>query len=312
MRIIIAADLHYTVGIEDEIDATESLMYPSHFDHITKAGSIWHNRLLFEDVDNLLDALKEMVVRERADMCVLVGDLVNTNWSENVKAVAERLRDFPCPLHYVRGNHDVYMPGKECELSTFLPHPNGKTGARYDIFDNMGILYLDNFIMSPEGRYDRDYVFGETWGVGYRPEDIAKLGEILDEHGEVQFILFSHMHALPLPAWLYEKSNRIAKPVRELTELFFEKTNLRVAISGHGHYTAFGEHGNGIQWALPSLIEYPCAAAVVDIDSKGISGVCQTVNETLMKKSCIGQDWTFGTESDRQISIQPAGRQVPI
>ena len=305
MRIVIASDLHYCVDPDEEIQSLLPLLPPSFFDHMIQNGNIWHNRMLLDDSECIVQFLQEMILREKADLCILLGDIVNTNCEKNVVAVTKKLQNFPCPLRYILGNHDLYLPGDNTQLETFLPHANGKEGARYEIFDNIGFLYLDIFIQHADGRFDRTYIPGESqWLVSYRPLDLQKAEMVLAQNPDVNFILFSHMQVLPVRELIYQPGRKIADHCGDLSrfaDLLLSDSNLVAAISGHNHLASFDDRGNGFQWILPSLIEYPCAAAVLDIDKNGIYGKCLPIDKTLMKKSFVGQAWTYGTERDRNI-----------
>ena len=141
--------------------------------------------------------------------------------------------------------------------------------------------------------------------VCYRPEDLEKAEMVLVENSDLPFILFSHMQVLDAPDSLHGEGHKIdehhCESFSKFSELLISDSNLIAAISGHSHALAFDDRGYGFQWMLPSLIEYPCAAAVLDIDEKKISGECKSISEKLKAKSFVGESWVFGTEKDRSI-----------
>jgi Icc-related predicted phosphoesterase len=83
IRIAAVGDLHYGVGSQD-------ILRPS-LEHL----------------------------RERADLLLLAGDLTRCGGSEEVKILADQLRNLPLPVVAVLGNHD-YHGGNEAEVRRVL------------------------------------------------------------------------------------------------------------------------------------------------------------------------------------------------
>src|SRR6187401_2838412 len=109
MKIVVASDLHYVPNLAREIAVNQARLPSDTYNHQVDGKLYWHNEMLVECGEHLLDGLERLVHQEQPDLLVFLGDMVNINWEESIAAVAARFRRFPCPLHLVTGNHDIYL-----------------------------------------------------------------------------------------------------------------------------------------------------------------------------------------------------------
>src|SRR5687767_5621623 len=116
MKLLLASDLHYVKNLAEEIAHNKHRLPAGTYNHQIEGKLYWHNQMLVEEGERLLDGLERLVHEEAPDRLVLMGDLVNVNWDVPVAAVAARVRALACPIRQVTGNHDVYLGEPDCRL----------------------------------------------------------------------------------------------------------------------------------------------------------------------------------------------------
>ena len=309
MKILLAADTHYCVNTSVEISRTKKDLPEGFFNHFDGERLVWHNVMVTQRSSEIMSALRCAELREKPHECIILGDLVNTNWSENVRAFPEELRHFQGKVDYVLGNHDIYLKGSACSLDrTIFSGEKEREGFRYRIYDGYGLLLLDCYVEWPDGSYAKELeTEGQLVGVGYRPQDIDNAEAVIDENPDVAFVLLAHMQ-MAEPQRRIRKYPRIGGACRDLArmrERLKDKDNFKGIICAHQHVCHFQPvYTDKFQWILPAAIEFPCAYAIVEIDANGIRGEVKTLDESLNRDSLLENRWPRGERRDRIIRVE--------
>lgn len=309
MKILLASDLHYVPNLADEIRLNLARLPADTYDHQRGGKLYWHNHMLVEQGELLLDGLSQLARQEQPDLLVFLGDMVNINWDRSIAAVAARFARFPCPVRQVTGNHDIYIAGDENRLQEAVSPGTYATGIRHETRGNLGLIYLDLFARSVAGEYRK-------WGdphaqesTEYRPEDMAAAFALMAAQPDIQWLIFGHFPFVsPEP--------RIDAPGRKMgrrwpkTDAFAaqleQPNNLLGIICGHQHFNHLQRFAHGFHWTLPALVEYPCAAAVIEWDGATLRGRVLPVDADLAAASLLDQqeEWTAGDAEDQQLVWQ--------
>ena len=173
----------------------------------------------------------------------------------------------------------------------------------------MGLIYLDLFAKSAQGDYRKwgDPLVKES--IDYRPEDIAAAFALMDAEPEKPWLIFGHFPFVSPDARVDlagRKMGRLWPSAAALATHLEQPNNLLGIVCGHQHFNhlqffTHGFHWAGFHWTLPSLVEYPCAAAVVMWDGATLQGRIKPVDGELAATSLAArqESWTKGEEADQ-------------
>ena len=305
MKLLIASDLHYVPNLADEIAINLPHLPADTYNHQRDGKLYWHNQMLVEQGELLLDGLAKLARQEQPDLLLFLGDMVNVNWDRSVAAVAARFGRFPCPIRQVTGNHDIYLQGAENRLQDAVSPSTYDTGIRHETVGNLGLIYLDLFARSDAGHYRK-------WGdphaqeaVEYRPEDMAAAFALMAAQPQTSWLICGHFPFVSPDA-------RIDQPGRKMgrrwpnTDAFAtqlaQPNNLLGILCGHQHFNHLQTFAHGFHWTLPALVEYPCAAAVIEWDGATVQGRIVPVDADLSAASLLDQEeqWTAGEAVDQR------------
>ncbi len=304
MKLLLAADLHYSQNLAAEMAANRHRLPADTYDHLVDGKLYWHNEMLVDAGDRLCDGLARLVDQERPDLLVLLGDLVNTNWEDNVAAVARRITSLPCTVRMVTGNHDIYLGAPPCRLQDAIAPGTFATGLRHEIIDGIGLIYLDLFAQDAAGAHRKwtDPHVGER--IDYRPQDIAAALALLDAHPQTPWLVLGHFPMLAPDTRVDAPSRKMGRHWpggAALADRLNRPGNLRGILCAHQHFVHFQPCAHGFHWTLPSLVEYPCAAAVLEGNGHRLMGRTVVVDDALSAASLQPrqQAWTHGGDPDR-------------
>ena len=307
-KLLIASDLHYCHNLAAETAANCDRLPPDTYDHRVDGRLFWHNEMLVEEMDGMLDALLALTAREEPDLVVFLGDLVNTNWRENVAHVGRRLAEFPCPVEVVTGNHDIYLADPAGRVQDFTAPGAYQTGCRHQQVGDFGLLFIDLFVRYEDGAYAKWLdVTGAAGDVGYRPQDVEAALQHLADHAEVPHLLLGHFPMCTPEERLRQPGRRIGwswPDGRPLAERLAAPGNLAGIVAGHQHFAHFQAFAGGFHWTVPPLVEYPCAAAILELAPGHVSGRLVQPRPALAQKSLAvrGEVWPFGAPADREFA----------
>jgi hypothetical protein len=262
-----------------------------------------------EQMDRMLDALAALIRRERPDLVVFMGDLVNTNWAANVAAVAAGLSALPAPVRMVTGNHDIYLDGPGTRLQDAIAPGDFATGLRHASFGDLDLIFLDLFVQDRHGCAAKATdPHDDQARADYRNEDIAAGLALLDAHPDRRFLVLGHFPmTTPDP--------RLAAPGRKigwrwpggmaLAARLDRPGNLLGIVAGHQHFCHFQSFAHGFHWTLPAMVEYPCAVGLLDVTHDGCAGRIVAPLDDLATASLAltHAAWTAGEPGDREFAI---------
>jgi hypothetical protein len=304
VKLLLASDLHYVPNLADEIASNQHRLPAGTYNHQVDGKLFWHNQMMVEQGERLLDGLERITRQERPDLLIFLGDMVNINWEKSVAGVAARFAHFPCPVRQVTGNHDIYLQGAENSLQDALAPGTAATGLRHEKVEGLGLLYLDLFSCGEQDEYRK-------WGdpharerVEYRPQDLEEALALVEGEPQTPWLIFGHFPFVsPEPrldgagrkiGWLWPNTAPLAARLHA-------RDNLLGMVCGHQHFAHLQRLGNSVHWTLPALVEYPCAAAILEWDGASLSGRTVAVDATLAAESLATrqQHWTEGEAIDQ-------------
>jgi hypothetical protein len=312
MKLLLASDLHYIPNLADEIATNQHRLPANTYNHQIDGKLYWHNQMLVEAGEQLLDGLEQLARQEQPDLLVFLGDMVNVNWEKSIAAVAARFKQFPCPVRQVTGNHDIYLRGVEARLQEAVTPGSYDTGVRHETIGGLGLIYLDLFAKSAGGEYRK-------WGdpqaaerIDYRPEDIAAAFALMAAEPEKPWLIFGHFPFLSPDGRVDQagrKMGRLWPSTATLATHLEQPNNLLGILCGHQHFAHYQLFAHGFHWTLPALVEYPCAAALLEWDGKTLQGRIVTVDRDLAAVSLRArqESWTEGEAQDQHFVWRVGG-----
>jgi calcineurin-like phosphoesterase family protein len=309
LKILIASDLHFSVDLAREIVAVQEQLPAGEYDHMREGRLFWHNEMLVDEMGAMLSSLRHLVEEENPDLLLFLGDLLSTNWSVNIQALARNLKPFHCPIELVTGNHDISLSAPECRLQDALALGTFETGLRCRLFEQLGLLFLDLYVQDRSGNFhkwiDPD---GDVVCLSYRPEDVEQALSILAQHPEIPFLIFGHFPMCDPEDRIHGQGRKVSRgsPVAwPLAELLNKPGNLIGIITGHQHFNHLQRFKHGFHWTLPSLVEYPCAVAVLEVSHSAIQGRLLIPDLSIAQRSlhALNAVWTYGSEKEQRFSL---------
>lgn len=313
LKLLIASDLHYCRGLAEEIAAVAHRLPPDEYDHMRAGRLFWHNEMLVDDTGHMLTALAALAAHEAPDAAIFLGDLVSTNWAANVADVGRALREFPCPVEMVTGNHDIYLADAACRLQDAVTPSTFETGLRVRWWGDLGVIFLDLFVHYADGAWHKWLdPAAEVAGVDYRPQDVAAALDLLAAHPDRRFLLFGHFPMTAPDPRVLQPDRRVGRTWHggaRLCQRLREPGNLLGIICGHQHFAHLQRFEHGFHWTVPALVEYPCAAALLEVecgDAVTVRGRLITPDDALASRSLrpTGQRWTQGEARDRAFALR--------
>lgn len=289
--------------------AVQDQLPPGEYDHMREGRLFWHNEMLVNEMDEMLNSLRHLVEEENPDLLLFLGDLLSTNWSANLHALTRKLKPFPCPLEFVTGNHDISLSAPECRLQDALAPGTFETGLRCRLSEQIGLLFLDLYIQDGSGNFRKWIDPGcDVMCISYRPEDVNQALSILAQHPETPFLVFGHIPMCDPENYIYGQGRKVgsASPVASpLAELLSKPGNLVAIIAGHQHFNHLQRFEHGFHWTLPSLVEYPCAVAVLEVNYSAIQGRLLIPDLSMNQRSlqALNADWTYGSETEQRFAF---------
>jgi hypothetical protein len=317
MKLLLASDLHYAPNLAREIAANAAHLPADTYDHQVNGKLYWHNEMLVESGERLLDGLERLALQEQPDLLILLGDLVNVNWTESIAGVAARLNRFPCPLRLVTGNHDICLDGWENHLQDAIAPGTYDLGIRHEKLgeasgwsvSGLGLIYLDLFVRGASGVYRKWCDPSLPEPVEYRAADMAAALALIEAHPYMQWLIIGHFPFVPPEARIVAPGRKIGLswPSSEPLAASLQRARYGVGmLCGHQHFAHYQRLGYGFHWTLPALVEYPCAAALLEWDGACVKGRVLPVDEELASASLLDrqESWTAGEAIDRNFTWQ--------
>jgi hypothetical protein len=324
MKLLLASDLHYVPNLADEIALNQHRLPAGTYNHQVDGKLFWHNQMLVESGEQLLDGLERITRQEEADRLIFLGDMVNINWEKSVAAVGARFANFPCPVRQVTGNHDIYLRGAENRLQDAVTPGTYPTGFRHETVEGLGLIYLDLFathdlvathdlfVTDGQGDYHKWLDPRAAVRIDYRPEDMVAAFEEMAAEPEKPWLIFGHFPFVSPDARIDlagRKMGRLWPSTSALADHLQQPNNLLGILCGHQHFAHYQSFRHGFHWTLPALVEYPCSAAIIEWDGERLQGRIVAVDPELAATSLRPrqESWTAGEAADRQFTWPPVG-----
>lgn len=244
LKIMQITDSHISIAAENESGLMKygermhkAYMYPR------KHYSLDTSETTFEYLDGLL----QMAKKEKIDLLLLTGDIVNFPSVVSVKYVYDRLTETGIPWLYISGNHDWHYEGMDGNIDSLrttwigkslLPLYKGLNPLYYSkVINGINFIGIDN---STNQVNDKQ--------IGFLKDQLAR---------EEPVILISHIP--------YDLNNGINQPgMKSLIDVISSNCNKIVAvIAGHVHRNSYYFTGNLCQYT--SLPAFQGAALTISV-----------------------------------------------
>jgi 3',5'-cyclic AMP phosphodiesterase CpdA len=238
------------------------------------------------------------------DFVMFTGDLINKPKVSELEKFIGHAEKINYPWYAVDGNHDIAIDGqltKSKFLETLKSHNKDiKADKIYYAFTpkkGFRIICLDSII---------DYKL--TCNGEISPAQMEWLKQELDNHKKDVIVLCIHVPINePFPSPNHKLNNEL-----EIKRLLKSYSNPIIVLQGHYHCTRAKQDGNIIYISSPSLVTYPNAFRVVNINSnKDRTLVDIFLKETNLKDiqtrsklRLLGTESLYGSEQDRNNTFE--------
>ena len=237
------------------------------------------------------------------EFVIFTGDLVN----KPIKSELVKFIDKAKTLHYrwyaINGNHDIAIGGELSKKEFFktLSENNNNMNNKnsyYSFTPKRGyrVLCLDSII---DSRLTSNGEFSE--------EEIAWIKSEFDKHPKDVMILCTHVPIFEP----FSSPNHKLNNESTVKKIFRNYSNPIIILQGHYHCVKAKQFDNIVYISCPSLVTYPNAYRVVNINSNKKRVVVDVfLKETNLKDiqsrsklRMIGIDTMYGTEKDRNVTF---------
>ena len=223
MKILIFTDLHYFGGKEKLFNT---------------------KRKLVEFAEPILDAFKEIAIKENVTCAVNLGDIIQDTNDKALDLAClslmfDRLKEFPCPVYSVLGNHDLKMMDTVDEVASLI----GQNPANFSM-DAEGYHLV---FLSPELRPELGTARGGSYKTQYIGEDtLAWLKEDLRQNALPTFV-FTHFPMAEDPR--VQDECMFMKNSADVKKILLESGHVKAVFVGHQHTPRFVEE-DGIPYYI--------------------------------------------------------------
>ncbi len=272
--------------------------------HFTTNEENTSYKMLSKSPELLDDVVLQINTSMPYDFVMFTGDLVNKPKESQLKEFISHISVLNTPWYAVDGNHDIAIDGpltKKRFIEILCENnKNMKTNNIYYAFTpkkGYRVICLDSII---------DYKL--TCNGEISEEQMKWLEKELDEHSKDIIILCTHV-PIHEP---FSSPNHKMNNEYEIKSLLRKYSNPIVVLQGHYHCTRTRQDGNIVYISTPSLVTYPNAFRVVNINSnkdKVLVDVFlkETNLKDIQKRSklrLLGTDSLYGSEQDRNTTFE--------
>ncbi|MBR6126403.1 metallophosphoesterase [bacterium] len=273
----------------------------AHFSSYEKNTSY---KFLEKSGDLLDDVIMQINTSGPYDFVIFTGDLINHPKVSELDKFLTHTKKLVYPWYAVDGNHDISIDG-DLDKSKFigmLSDSSSKVNSKkiyYAFTPKKGyrVLCLDSIIdnkITTNGRISDD--------------ELLWIKDELKAHPKDTVIVATHV---PVIEPYSSPSHRLENEY-ELRKLLKAHTNPVIVLQGHYHAARIKQDGNMLVISSPSLVTYPNAYRVVNINTrKNCVKVDVFLKETNLKDiqsrsqlRLMGTQLLYGEESDRNESFE--------
>lgn len=250
------------------------------------------------------DAIFQLNTSGPYDFVMFTGDLINTPKESELNIFLEHAKKLIYPWYAIDGNHDIALDGALTkELFRKILNENNKYMSANEIYyaftpkRGFRVICLDSIIdckLTTQGEIPQ--------------EELVWLKNELDNHKKDIIIICTHV---PVEEPYSSPNHRLIN-AREVQEIFRNYSNPIIVLQGHYHAARARQKDNIIYISAPSLVTYPNAFRVININSnKHRTMVDVFLKETNLKDiqsraklRLMGSELLYGTEDDRNVSFE--------
>lgn len=223
MKLLVFTDLHYFAGKEKLFNA---------------------KRKLVEFAEPMLDEFIKIAEREKVDLVVNLGDIIQDTNDKTLDLSAlsymfDRLKEFPCPVYSILGNHDLRMMDSIDEVEPLIEQNPVTFSADLDGYH---LVFL-----SPELRPELGMGRGGSYKTQYVGENtLAWLREDLQKTDLPTFV-FAHFPMADDPR--VPDECMFMKNGADVKKILLESNRVKAVLVGHQHTPRFVEE-DGIPYYI--------------------------------------------------------------
>lgn len=238
------------------------------------------------------------------DFVMFTGDLVNKPKVSELEKFISHANNLVYPWYAIDGNHDISIDGpltKRKFLETLAANNDNmqQENIYYAFTPKKGfrVICLDSII---------DYKLTSNGEISN--EEFIWLTQELEKHAKDTVIVCSHVPIIEP----FSSPNHKMQNEYEVRKLLKTHKNPLIVLQGHYHTTKIIQDDNMLVVACPSLVTYPNAFRVININSnKQRTLVDVYLKETNLKDiqsrsklRLMGTERLYGEESDRNASFE--------
>ncbi|MCQ2754289.1 MAG: metallophosphoesterase [bacterium] len=261
-------------------------------------------KFLKKSAEILDDVVFQLNTSGPYDFVIFTGDLVNKPIESELTKFISHAKKIKSPWYAINGNHDIAIDG-----------PLTKKRFRQILNENNKNMNSDKiyYAFTPKRGYrvlclDSIIDTRLTSNGEYSEEEMAWLKEELDNHTDDVIIICTHV-PINEP---YSSPNHRLNNEYEVKKLLRSYKNTIVVLQGHYHCTRINQQDNVVYISCPSLVTYPNAYRVVNINSNKkrvkIDIFLKETNlkdiQSRSKMRLFGTESLYGDESDRNATIE--------
>lgn len=238
------------------------------------------------------------------DFVMFTGDLINKPKTDELRKFTNHAQNLIYPWYAIDGNHDISIDGpltkkKFIEVLAECNDNMNQKNIYYAFTPKKGyrVICLDSII---------DYKITTNGEISN--EQFMWLKEELDTHAKDVIVVCTHVPVIePFTSPNHKMVNEY-----EVRKLLKSHKNPVIVLQGHYHAAKIKQDGNLLVVACPSLVTYPNAFRVININSnKNRTLVDVYLKETNLKDiqtrsklRLMGTEKLYGEESDRNASFE--------
>lgn len=261
-------------------------------------------KMLKNSGELLDDTITQINTSGAYDFVMFTGDLINKPKVSELEAFTKHANKLIYPWYAVDGNHDICIDGPltKAKFLSVLGDNNERMKQKniyYSFTPKRGyrVICLDSIIdykITTNGRISK--------------EQLDWLKEELEKYKKETIILCTHV-PITEP---YSSSSHKMENEYELKKVLKAHTNPIIVLQGHYHAARLIQNDNMLIIACPSLVSYPNAFRVININStKNKVKIDVFLKETNLKEvqtharvRLMGTQLLYGEESDRNGSFE--------
>ena len=238
------------------------------------------------------------------DFVMFTGDLVNKPKVSELEKFISHANNLVYPWYAIDGNHDISIDGpltKRKFLETLAANNDNmqQENIYYAFTPKKGfrVICLDSII---------DYKLTSNGEISN--EEFMWLTQELEKHAKDTVIVCSHVPIIEP----FSSPNHKMQNEYEVRKLLKTHKNPVIVLQGHYHTTKIIQDDNMLVVACPSLVTYPNAFRVININSNKQRTIVDVyLKETNLKDiqsrsklRLMGTERLYGEESDRNASFE--------